>query len=221
MEYAALSWIFMAGRRTSERCPRPYALGKRKEAADQNRARVLDAARDLLAKEGASEFSMDAVARQAGVTRQTIHNQFGTRSELVEALFDRMAMRGGMGEMAMAMQQPDPIRMLQQFIEVFGQFWSSDRVAIRRIHGLAALDPELGRIDHARNERRRMAANRVVDALSKRFGKPLPVDRSDAVALLFSITSFEFFDRLAGDRTPEQVCSFIVRVMLGALGISG
>src|SRR6266567_1608507 len=105
----------MAARKGSQSCPRPYTLGKRQETADQNRARVLDAARDLLAKEGAVEFSMDTVARQAGVTRQTIHNQFGTRSELIEALFDRMAMRGGIAEMATAMQQSDPVVMLRKF----------------------------------------------------------------------------------------------------------
>jgi AcrR family transcriptional regulator len=187
---------------------------------DQARARVLDAARDLLANEKTAEFSMDAVARQAGVTRQTIHNQFGTRSDLLEALFDRMAMRGGIADMRIAMQQTDPLIMLRKFVEVFAQFWSSDRIAIRRIHALAALDQELGRIDRARNERRRIAANRVVDALYNRFGKPRALDRPDAVALLFTITSFEFFDSFAGNRGPEQVCSFIVRVVMGALGIS-
>jgi hypothetical protein len=35
------------------------------------------------------------------------------------------------------------------------------------------------------------------DALRNRFGKPLPRVWSDAVALLFTIISFEFFDRYA------------------------
>jgi AcrR family transcriptional regulator len=187
---------------------------------DQVRVRILDAARDLLAKEDTAEFSMDAVARQAGVTRQTVHNQFGTRSALLEALFDRMAMRGGMAGMPAVMQQTDPVVMLGMFVEIFARFWSSDRVAIRRIHALAVLDPELGRIDRARNERRRMAANRVVDALYRGFGKPLPEDRPDTVALLFTITSFEFFDSFTGNRRPETVCACIVRFVLDALGIA-
>src|SRR4051812_28255902 len=128
-------------RRESPRCPRPYTLGKRQQITDQNRARVLDAARDLLANEGTADFTLEAVARQAGVTRQTIHNQFGTRSELLEALFDRMALHGGIAEMATTMRENDPVVMLRKFVEIFGRFWSSDRVAIRRIHALAALDP--------------------------------------------------------------------------------
>ena len=210
----------MASRKAPQKCPRPYTLGKRQEYVDQVRVRILDAARDLLAKEDTAEFSMDAVARQAGVARQTIHNQFGARSTLLEALFDRMAMHGGMANMALVMQQRDPVVMLGMFVEIFARFWSSDRVAIRRVHALAVLDPELGRIDRARNQRRRMAANRVVDALYGRFGKPLLWDRQDAVALLFTITSFEFFDSFAGSRNPETVCPLIVRVVMDALGIS-
>lgn len=210
----------MARQKAHKSCPRPYTLGKRQENMDQARVRILDAARDLLAKEDSAEFSMDAVAQHASVTRQTIHNQFGTRSALLEALFDRMAIRGGMAGMPVVMQQTDPVVMLRMFVGIFARFWSSDRVAIRRIHALAVLDPELGGIDRARNERRRMAANRVIDALSRRFGKPLPQDRSDAVSLLFTITSFEFFDSFAGIRTPETVCPLIVRVVMDSHGMS-
>jgi len=207
--------------RKGQSCPRPYTLRKRQESAAQNRTRILEAARHLLASEGNTEFTMDAVARQARLTRQTIHNQFGTRPELLEALFDRMAMQGGIAEMPSAMQQTDPLLMLRMFVEIFGRFWSSDRLAIRRIHALAVLDPELGKIDAARNERRRKAAGRVMDAMHRRFGTPLPQDRAAAVDLLFTITSFEFFDRFAGNRRPEEVCSSIVQVVIRALGNPG
>jgi len=194
-------------------------LGKRKEAADQNRERILEAAREVLGHKGTPEFSLEAVARVAGVTRQTIHNQFGTRSELIEALFDRMAIRGGIHGMAAAMQQSDPVVKLRKFVEVFTGFWSSDRLTIRRIHSLAVLDPELGRIVLARNERRRMAATRVIDALNRRFGKPAAEETKEAIDLLFTITSFEFFDSLTGNRTPEGVSSLILRVVSASFGV--
>lgn len=209
----------MPARSASQGCSRPYTLGKRQKTADKNRERVLEAARDLLAKEDTTDFSMDAIARQAGVSRQTIHNQFGTRAQLLEALFDKMAIRGGIEGMAIAMQQLDPVVMLQKFIEVFGRFWSSDRATIRHIHALATLDPELGRIDQARNERRRRAATRVIDVLSKRFGKPAPSERANAVDLLFTMTSFEFFDSFAGNRDPQTICSFINDFVMNGLGI--
>jgi len=93
--------------------------------------------------------------------------------------------------MPIVMRQTDPVKMLRMFVGVFGRFWSSDRVAIRRIHALAVPDPELGQLNRARNERRRMAASRVVNVLCNLFRKPLAEGRSDAVSLLFARASRE------------------------------
>src|SRR2546427_12681953 len=75
--------------------PRPYRLGRRQPAAQRTRARVLRAARELLtARAGAEPFSVDAVARRAGVARMTVYHRFGSRRGLVEGLFDSFAAGG-------------------------------------------------------------------------------------------------------------------------------
>jgi hypothetical protein len=82
-------------------------------------------------------------------------------------------------------------------VEVFTDFWARDRLLIRRVHGLAAIDPELGAAVEARNLRRMRAAARVVD----RLGRSMPVapsqERMPMAATLYALTSFEFFDALA------------------------
>src|SRR5947209_5962753 len=124
--------------------PRPYRLGQRQAAAEQTRARIIAAARELLvAREGFSGFTIDAVARQAGVARMTVYYQFGSKLGLLEALFDDLAARGQMQQLAAAFQQPDALVSLEDYIAVFGRFWTSDRLVIRRLRGLAALDPEV------------------------------------------------------------------------------
>ena len=90
--------------------PRPYRLGQRRLAAEQTRARVIAAARELLmATGGFAGFTIDAVARQAGVARMTIYNQFGSKAGLLEALFDDLAARGGMEQLPSAFSRPDPL----------------------------------------------------------------------------------------------------------------
>ncbi len=55
------------------------------------RRRVLDAAAELLARDGL-EVSMEAIAEHAGVTRMTVYRQLGTREELLVAvLLDQSA----------------------------------------------------------------------------------------------------------------------------------
>ena len=145
------------------------------------------------------EATMESLAKESGVTRQTIHNLFGTKSEVLETLFDQMAMAGGMERMREVMQQTDPEVMLLAFVDVFTGFWTRDRMLIRRIHGIAAIDPEFGEVVAARNKRRQMAATRIIDQLGKRKqdSGQSEQEASQQVATLYSLTSFEFFDALA------------------------
>ena len=73
--------------------PRPYRLGKRKEAVDETRDRILAAAQEILKGDGYMEFTVDTVAGEADVSRATVYYQFGSKAGLLEALFDDLAVR--------------------------------------------------------------------------------------------------------------------------------
>jgi AcrR family transcriptional regulator len=187
---------------------------------NRSRSRMLQAARELLLKGGIADFSIDAVARQAKVTRQTVHNQFGTRPELLEALFDQVAQQGGMESIAVAFRQPDPSSVLAEYIKVFARFWASDREMTRRIHGLAAVDFDLGKILAARQERRVFGCRNIMSMLSRRYGQPAPEKIETAAKVLYSLTSFEFFDALAGAaQPPEEVAGTITTLIGSFLGL--
>jgi AcrR family transcriptional regulator len=174
-------------------CKRPYSLGKRLESSGRTRANILAAARAQLASRGFLNFTLDGLARESGVTRQTIHNLFGTKSGLLEALFDQLAIEGGMERMRFVMQQSDLSAMLSGFVEIFTGFWSRDMLLLRRIHGIAAIDPEFGAVLEARNKRRRMAATRVVGVLGKSSEGKVADEKINA---LYSLTSFEFYSSI-------------------------
>lgn len=85
-------------------------MTKRKVAADRNRERILAAARDLLLSKDFSEFSMEAVAQKAGLSRLTLYYQFTSKTGLLEALYDDIARRGEMGELAQAFRLGDALQ---------------------------------------------------------------------------------------------------------------
>jgi AcrR family transcriptional regulator len=177
---------------------RPYDLGKRLEQMDQNRAAILRAARQQLEDKGYRELTMASLAAASGVTRQTIHNLFGTKAAVIEALFDVLALDGGMEKMREVMTQPSPEAMLRRFVEVMCGFWSGNRLLFRRVHGIAAIDPVLGAVLDARNRRRVMGATRIAGLSGVR-------DRLEqTAAALAALTSFEFYDALVGEAlTPD------------------
>jgi AcrR family transcriptional regulator len=177
-------------------CKRPYDLGKRQEASDRTRDLVLEAARAQLEAGGVRDLTMESLAKASGVTRQTIHNLFGTKTAVLEALFDRIASDGGMMRMREVMTANDPDRMLLAFVGVFTSFWARDRLLLKRIHGIAAIDPEFGRVVEARNQRRKMAATRVVERLHGAVPDVNEEQTVRKITSLVALTSFEFFDAL-------------------------
>ena len=188
--------------------PRPYRLGQRQVLTDETRSKILAAARHLLETE--DSFSIDAVARRADVARMTVYYQFGSKRGLLEGLFDSLAARGGLRGLPSAFQQVDPRAALDGLIDVFARFWSSDRVVLRRLRAMAALDPELDEVLRERNEGRRRGLRVIVSRLESHGGKSKAA--SDLVDVLFALTSFENFDVLTGpERTPEQVAPLVKR----------
>jgi AcrR family transcriptional regulator len=171
---------------------------------DQSRAAILRAARAQLETKGYAQMTMSTLAAESGVTRQTVHNLFGTKAAVLEALFDVIALEGGMEQMRDAMTRSSPQAMLEKFVEVFCRFWASHRLFLRRIHGIGAIDPEFGAVIEARNQRRLAAATRIVN----RSGGEGNVDQKASV--LAALTSFEFYDALAQTSLHEQEAAGIV-----------
>src|SRR5262245_61735535 len=136
--------------------PRSYHSPVRAAAAGETRARIIAAASSVLGgPDGAGGFSLEAVAKKAGVTRLTVYKQFGSRRALLEEVFDDLAACYGFADLARAMDDPDPHHALRDIIAFFCKFWSSDTPALLRLHSAGASDPELGESVRERNERRR------------------------------------------------------------------
>jgi AcrR family transcriptional regulator len=200
-------------KRPTEPEKRPYDLGKRLEQMDESRAAILRAARAQLETNGYRQFTMAGLAAESGVTRQTIHNLFGTKAAVLEALFDVIALDGGMQQMRDVMMQPPGEAQLARFVGIFCGFWSRNRMLLRRVHGIGAIDPEFGAVIEARNRRRLMAATRIVERTG---GEGL----RQRAAMLAAITSFEFFDALAetcGSEAEAEV--MLLRLARSAVAI--
>jgi AcrR family transcriptional regulator len=72
---------------------RPYRMKARAEAARRTGERILDAARARLEAASFDEVTLARVAKDAGVTVQTVIRRFGSKEGLLEALAEREAAR--------------------------------------------------------------------------------------------------------------------------------
>jgi AcrR family transcriptional regulator len=199
---------------------RRYRSVVRDEAALENRARVLAAAIKLLGAADMSAVSMDAVAKAAGVTRLTVYNQFGSRSALLEEVFDELARRGRLERIPEAMAISDPPAALTRLIEIFCDFWSSDP-AVDRLNRAASMDEEFASALAARHERRRKALYVLVQRLVE-AGHIAPECSAAATDGLFALTSPDFYRTLSsGRRGKSAVCALVQRLCNAAINEFG
>jgi AcrR family transcriptional regulator len=193
---------------------RPYTSSVRTAAAAEKRKRVIEAAaRSLREDASIASFSLDAVAKAAGVTRLTVYHQFGSRRGLLEAVFDEIARQGGLHGIADAMAMPDSYAALDRLVEIFCGFWNRDP-AVGRLHEAMATDLEFAQALIERNERRRKAVNVLVGRIA---GTTAPRARRDAVDMIFALTSFAMFAMLRRERSVSDVCELMKIACRGAL----
>jgi|GEM_PF-393253 len=203
-----------------EKCPRPYRLGQRETSMEATRSQVLAAARTLILGENAmAGFSVDAAAREAGVTRVTVYQRFGSKRGLLEALFDDMGAQGHLGERLPAVFAcRDTAEALKTYIDIFCDFWEMDRVLARRLRAFAALDDEFAAAIGARDERRRHAIETLLNRFAVEISSPIP--REELTRTLLALTSFEFYDVLAVQRTPQETAAIMYQLAMDLIGSS-
>jgi AcrR family transcriptional regulator len=190
--------------------PRPYTSPRRVAAAAQTRERLVAAARELLgAPEGLHGFSLDAVARRAGVARLTVYNQFGSRRALLEAVFDDIAVRGGLQRLAAAMAEADPHVGLDLLVAVFCEFFSGAHPTMAHLIAAGASDREFKESLRERNERRRHALRVLVERMVSR-GDVRADAAPELVDLLWAVTGAPFLmDLTVGGRSMQDACALV------------
>ncbi len=171
---------------------------QRVRAAEVARRRVntVEAAAGLIASPGLNVFSLDAVARAAGVTRKTLYNQFASKAALLAAVLDFTAERAGVHHLHEASEHPDPVVAARTLTDASCRFWASDPIVFRRLLGLANIDADLrdalGEREHGRMRQWDGIVARLDHVRRLRRG----VSTDQAARVLTQLTAFPTFDGL-------------------------
>jgi AcrR family transcriptional regulator len=103
----------------SMRTPPPTRRYSPRRPRGERREQLLDAALSLVDAHGLGAFSIEAVARQADLTKSVLYATFGSREELLGALLDRELARA-LRDIAAALPippYPNPGEMLRESLE--------------------------------------------------------------------------------------------------------
>src|SRR5438105_14248538 len=116
--------------------------------AERNRQRILKAASEVFTERGLG-VSLDEIARHAGVGVGTVYRRFGTKEELVQALFmDRIESVAALAEQAA--EAADPWSGLVCFMEQMAGMLAGD-MGLRQMLMLARYGNDLAEYARRRN----------------------------------------------------------------------
>ncbi len=154
---------------------RPYAA---RVPAEERRTQLLDAALGIVVRDGYDKLSIDAIAREAGVTRPVVYGVFDGLGDLLSVLLDRQQQRA-LEELAPLLvagfdQDVEAIDQLPELIRVVAEAIARDPVTWRPILVAPQGMPEAvrARIDEDRQRVREVLASMIGVAFASRNVQP-------------------------------------------------
>ena len=201
------------------RTRRPYAP---RMAVEDRREQLLDAALDVIARDGWQALTMEALAREVDVTRPVVYSAFRDLSAVLAALFRRQEERARkVVESSLPtmedLEDPDAalVRAVGRFVEAVAQDPRGWRLV------LLPPDGTPNAIRHIVEQNRQQYADRITELVSwglEKRGGPSGLDVELASRSILAI--IEEAGRLLlvdPDRYSPQRLEDFVRVIMGAL----
>lgn len=170
---------------------------KRRRA--DTRARLLDAAREVLADEGIQGAAVEVICERAGYTRGAFYSNFDSREDLVFAVFEREKERL-LANLRQAFEDDEgsggPEALVTRVIERFLTLQATDRVS-SLVHGEFALhairDPQVGAVFAEAMNASTCELRRLFNEVLAVLGRRLTADHDHVIAL--TVGAFEFVER--------------------------
>ena len=190
---------------------RKYRSVHRATQASETRAALLRAAGDLFVRQGWQKTTIAAIARQAGISVETVYAGFGSKLALLEAVMVA-AVRGLQPDTALmdqagprrVLQAPDQQRQIALFAQDITAILTRAAPLMAVIRTAAESEPTLHELYAGLHRGRSRNFAMLADALLEHG--PLRTDRDMAIATVGRLASPELFLLVTTveDRSAEQ-----------------
>ncbi|WP_082588715.1 TetR/AcrR family transcriptional regulator [Terrabacter sp. Root181] len=182
---------------------RAYDNSSRAEAALATRRRIIEAARDMLLRDGYHAMSVSALASSAGVSAQTVYNAVGGKAAVVKAVYDVLLVGD---DAPVAMQDRPEFRAMsaapdrESFVRAYAALCATIYERVGPLLGVllaqgpggdAGLQEFVATIDRER----RVGNTNALNALDAAHGIPPHLDRERFIDIVWTVTAPEIYDR--------------------------
>ncbi len=209
------------------RAARPYDSPLRDEQARLTRRRILETAHRMLLEGGYGAMTIAGLAREAGVSVQTVYNAVGGKADVVKAVYD-VALAGDDEPLPM-MERPafrallaerDPRLWFQHYAAFSRSIYEGVGPLLTVLLAQAASgDRELAEFAATIERERAIGTARVAELFVSRFPLRARVGVAETSDILWTLTAPEIADRLIRRRgwTAEAYESWLAATMADTL----
>lgn len=199
---------------------RAYSSERRAAAAQETRTRILDAARDLLGRDGIDRTTIADIARAAGVAAPTVYAVLGSKEGILRALMERAlfgeAFRSAQALLAGVTDAVEAVALTPRVSRAIYEGESNDLGLLRSASGfspaLGEMEQEFERIRYEMQEARVRA---LFDAGRNR--PELSFDEARRVLWMFTSRDVYRMMVVEGGWSGERYQAWLARTLLDAL----
>jgi AcrR family transcriptional regulator len=182
---------------------RAYDNSSRAEAALATRRRIIEAAGEMLLRDGYHAMSVSALAANAGVSAQTVYNAIGGKAAVVKAVYDVLLVGD---DAPVAMQDRPEFRAMstapdrEAFVRAYAALCATIYERVGPLLGVllaqgAGGDTGLQEFVATIDRERRAGNTNALNALEAAHGLPPQLDRERFIDIVWTVTSPEIYDR--------------------------
>ena len=157
---------------------------------------VLEAAERLIREGEFHSTTVEALAEEAGISRATVFNRFGSKLGVLEALVERCFTGPEMRAIKQALELEDPVTALEATIEASCAIWEARGFIVEHLYAIVVLEPGAAVLINEVEADQRSDLHGLTRRLARADRLRPGLGEARATATLHMLTSLETFLRL-------------------------
>ena len=199
---------------------RAYKSMARQRQAGDTRARIADAAYQLLIEKRYEGMTIDAIALRAEVSPQTVYAVFRSKAGILAELLDRTSFGTGYQDLVrQAKEKTFPPDRLRFAARIARHIFEAQTETIDLLQGVSLVTPELADLIKERECHRYDSQKSMVDFISQKGWLHPSINSGKARDILWAFTSRELYGMLVRQRgwSPGEYEEWLGNVLISEL----
>src|SRR6266478_1212085 len=203
---------------------RAYKSLVRQRQAGDTRRRIVEATRQLLQSEGYAGMTIEAIARRAEVSAQSVYAIFKSKTGILIALLDQSAFGPDYEDaVRRALSASDPETRLRLAAPIARQIHDAQSATFDLLRGAGVVAPELAKLEQQRENLRYERQERMITSLGEDASLRPGLDHRTARDILWMLTGRDVYRMLVRERgwSAEKYQDWVADALVQSLLTQG